>query len=1048
MSVARFSVKNYQFTVVLFVMAALIGVSAFRSVPRAEDPSFPIPIFTVVAVYPGASPGDVEQLVVDPVEERINELDDLKKVDTRVNDGLAVMRVEFDADVDADDKYEEVLRQINAVRPELPADLYSLDVNKANSSEVNVVQVALVSETAPYRDLADLAERLEDRLETVAGVKEAETHAYPEREVRVSVDLGRLAQLRIPVGQVIAAIQSDNANVPGGAVDVGRRRFSVKTSGTYASLEQVQGTVLRAADGRLVLLRDVAEVAWGYAEEAYVGRYNGRRAVFVTANMKDGQNIAAVRPALWAELDRFERAVPKTVAVERGFDQAENVSRRLSRLGVDFAIAILLVLVTLLPLGLRAAVIVMISIPLSLAIGLSLLSFAGYTLNQLSIVGFVIALGLLVDDSIVVIENIARFLREGATRREAAIKATEQIGAAVLGCTATLIFAFVPLLVLPGAAGDYIRSMPLAVIFTVLASLVVSLTIIPFLASLVLKEETGAHAAEGNRQVAEGNVFLRALNRAIQRTYAPVLHRALARPKTTVAAAGLLFVGSVLLVPAVGFSLFPKAGLPQFRVTVETPDGSALAETDRAARLAEAALVGHPSVRAVMTNVGHGNPQVYYNVTPAEERSNVGELFVTLGAYDEARTPVWLDSLRRRFAAYPNARIEVKEYENGPPIDAPIAMRLTGENLDTLRTLAARVESLLVSTAGTMYVNNPVRVNRTDLRVEVDAAKAGLFGVSPAEVDRTVRLALAGLPAGNFREADGDEYAITVRSPAQGAGGRQAVEALDGVYVSASGGGAAVPLRQVARVRFAASPPTIQHYDRERAVTVSAYVQTGYNTDRLTKQTMAALDAWAWPAGYGYTPGGEYESRQESFGGLGTAVIVTVFGILAILVLEFRTFRSTLIVASVIPLGVVGGIVALLLTGYTFSFMAVIGFVALTGIEIKNSILLVDFTNQLRAEGRGLDEAVEEAGRVRFLPIVLTTMTAIGGLLPLALQRSSLYSPLAWVIIGGLVSSTVLARLVTPVMYKLLAPAVEPAGAASPGDDGRAGAPVGVPVPA
>ena len=1035
MSLARFSVKNYQFTIVLFVMAALVGWSSYRSIPRAEDPSFPVPIFTVVAVYPGASPTDVEQLVVDPLEERINELDDLKQVDTRVNDGLAVLRIEFDASVDADRKYEEVLRQINAVRPELPSDLYSLDVNKATSSEVNVVQVALVSERAPYRDLADLAERLEDRLETVAGVKEAEAHAYPEREVRVSVDLGRLAQLRIPVGQVIAAIQSDNANVPGGSVDVGRRRFSVKTSGTYASLEQVQHTVLRAADGRLVLLKDVADVAWGYAEEAYVGRYNGRRAVFVTANMKDGENIAAVRPGLWAELDRFERGVPNAVTLERGFDQAENVSRRLSRLGFDFAIAILLVLVTLLPLGLRAAVIVMISIPLSLAIGLSVLSFTGYTLNQLSIVGFVIALGLLVDDSIVVIENIARFLREGATRREAAIRATEQIGAAVLGCTATLVFAFIPLLVLPGAAGDYIRSMPLAVIYTVLASMVVSLTIIPFLASLILKEETGGHAAEGN-------ALLRALNRGIERTYAPVLRRALARPKTTVAAAALLFVGSVLLVPAVGFSLFPKAGLPQFRVTVETPDGSALAATDRAARFAEAALVGHPSVRAVMTNVGHGNPQVYYNVNPAEERSNVGELFVTLRAYDEAQTPVWLDSLRRRFAAYPNARIEVKEYENGPPIDAPIAMRLTGENLDTLRTLAARVESLLARTAGTMYVANPVRVNRTDLRVDVDQAKAGLLGVSPVEVDRTVRLAVAGLPAGNFREADGDEYAITVRSPVQGPGGRQALEALDGVYVN-SASGAPVPLRQLARVRFAASPPTIQHFDRERAVTVSAFVQTGYNTDRLTTQVMAALDGWTWPAGYGYTAGGEYASRQESFGGLGTAIIVTVFGILAILVLEFRTFRSTLIVASVIPLGVVGGIVALLLTGYTLSFMAVIGFVALIGIEIKNSILLVDFTNQLRADGRALDEAIEEAGRIRFLPIVLTTMTAIGGLLPLALQRSSLYSPLAWVIIGGLVSSTILARLVTPVLYKLLAPAVEAAPAVAHSSGSGAGVDLG-----
>jgi multidrug efflux pump subunit AcrB len=371
----------------------------------------------------------------------------------------------------------------------------------------------------------------------------------------------------------------------------------------------------------------------------------------------------------------------------------------------------------------------------------------------------------------------------------------------------------------------------------------------------------------------------------------------------------------------------------------------------------------------------------------------------------------------------------VKEFENGPPIDAPVAIRVTGEDLDTLRLLAARVAGVLRRTPGTIYVDDPLRVRRTDLRVAVDGAKAGLLGVAPLDVDRTVRLALAGAEAGRFREADGDEHPIVVRLPAPASG--QTLDALSDVYVPAAGG-AAVPLRQVADVRFEASPPRIQHRDRQRAVTLSAFVRTGFNTDRVTKQVLAALDSIPFPPGYGFVAGGELESREESFGGLGGAITVAVFGVLAILVLEFKTFKSTLIVASVIPLGVVGGMVALLLGGYSLSFTAVIGFVALVGIEIKNSILLVDFTNQLRAQGVGLDEAIRRAGEVRFLPVVLTTLTAIGGLTPLALQGSSLYSPLAAVIIGGLVSSTLLSRLVTPVAYKLLAPSVDAAEAAAP----------------
>jgi multidrug efflux pump subunit AcrB len=653
----------------------------------------------------------------------------------------------------------------------------------------------------------------------------------------------------------------------------------------------------------------------------------------------------------------------------------------------------------------------MVSIPLSLAMGLTALNLTGFTINQLSIVGFVIALGLLVDDSIVVVENISRFLREGRSRREAALMATRQISVAVVGCTATLIFAFLPLIFLPGNAGKFIRVMPLTVVYTVLASLVVSLTIVPWLASRTLSRTEDP----------EGNVFMRWMHRAIGATYAPVLHRALARPGRTLAGAAALFAASLALVPAVGFSLFPKAGTPQFLVDVSTPDGSSLAETDRAARFAERIVSQQHGVASVMTNVGRDNPQVYYNVIPRNENAGVAQLFVTLDEYDSRETPAMLDTLRARFAAYPNARIEVREFENGPPIDAPVAIRLTGPDLDTLRSLAARVERVITATPGTMYVDNPVRLARTDLKVDVDQHKAGMFGIPAIEVDRTIRLGVAGLSAGVYRDGSGEEYPIRVRLPHQG---MPTVEALDRVYV-ASLTGATVPLRQVADVRFASSPPRIAHHEQQRAVTVTSYVRSGFNTDRVTRAVLDELEGMELPDGYRWTAAGEIESRQESFGGVGGAVIVATFMILAILVLEFRTFRSTLIVASVIPLGLVGGIAALWLTGHTLSFTATIGFVALIGIEIKTSILLVDFTNQLREEGMGLVDAIQKAGEIRFVPIVLTTLTAIGGLLPLALEGSSLYSPLAWVIIGGLISSTILARLVTPVMYKLLAPAVE-----------------------
>jgi multidrug efflux pump subunit AcrB len=1010
MSLTRFSVERPQLTLVAVVAMAALGIQALLTIPKAEDPAFAIPIYTVVAVVPGASPADIEQLVIDPVEKRLKELERVKRYDAQAEDGVGVVTVEFETEVDADRKYDEVVREMNALRPSLPAEMVRFEINRFNPANTFVAQLALVSETAPWHELDTRARDLRDRLSRVAGVKSAKLFAVPVREVQVRLDLAALAARRLPLTQALQALASEGANIPGGSVDVGGKRFNVKTSGPFTSLEDVRRTIL-AGDGRTaVRLGDVADVRWDYAEVTHAARYNGKRAVWVAVNLQETASVIAVRDRLWEVLNDWERTLPPRIALERGFDQSRNVSQRLSQLGSDFGIAILLVLVTLLPLGLRASAIVMVSIPLSLAVGVALLQMLGFTINQLTIVGFVIALGLLVDDSIVVVENVSRFLRSGSTPREAAVAATGQITVAVLGYTAALVLAFVPLLLLPGGPGKFIRGLPVAVVLTVLASLLVSLTVIPFLASRWLRPTDDPH----------GSKLLQAFQRGIAATYTPALHWALARPKRTLAGAAALFVGALALVPAVGFSLFPKAGTPHFLVTVETPAGTSRAATDAAVRTVERELMARPQVRSVFANIGRGNPETYYNVIPAGERPNAGEVLAVLDRYDPAATPRMFDSLRRTFEAVPGARIQVKEFENGPPIEAPIAVRITGPNLDTLQQLAAQLERLIAAQPGTRSVVNPLAVPRTDLRMVIQRDKAGLVGVPTAEVDRTVRLALAGLPGATLRGGDGREYDVRVTVPGAAV---PTPAMLERVFVP-SVTGAAVPLGQLATARFETSPPVIQHTKGQRSVTVTSDVRTGFNTGKVTDAILDSVSAWQRPAGYDIIAAGEVESREESFGGLGTAILVAVFGILAVLVLEFRTFTGTLIVASVIPLGVVGAVGALFLTGYTLSFTAMVGIVALIGIEIKNSVLLVDYTNQLREQGVPLDEAIETAGAVRFLPIVLTSLTAIGGLLPLALQGSSLYSPLAVVIIGGLVSSTVLARIVTPVMYRLIPPAV------------------------
>jgi multidrug efflux pump subunit AcrB len=1016
MGITEFSVKRFQFTLVMFLLLIGIGWSALQNIPRSEDPVFPIPVVTVVVVYPGADPEDMERLVIDPLEDAINETSDVKEIRSTASDGLAMVSVEYDWSKDAEKKFDEAFREINAARAKLPANVASVTVQKASPGLVNIVQMALIGPNSSPRALRDNAEDLQDRLEQVFGVRTVEVTGLPRAEIAVAIDLAKLAKFGIPLTQVVDTMKGENAIVPGGAINSGSRRFNVRTSGNYSSLDEIADTVIAGSAGpratnKIVRLKDIATVAWDYEEARHITRYNGKRAVFIGVTQKDDMNVFKVRDAVMREVDSFRDTLTPDMRLEVGFDQSRNVNKRLSGLAIDFAIAVGLVSITLLPLGLRAASVVMVSIPLSMAIGISLLYFAGFSLNQLSIAGFVLVLGLLVDDTIVVTENIERFLRQGYSRVEAAVLATKQIYYAVLGCTATLLFAFLPLFMLPEGAGKFIRSMAASITFTIIASLFVALTMIPFLASRVLKE----HQTQGNK-------LLQAIMGGIQTFYRPLLHGALTYPRTTISIAGALFVAVLGLVPLIGFSLFPEADVPQFRITVETPEGSTVEQTDKAVRYVEERLLARPEIKYVFSNAGRGNQRVYYNVFGRETKANNGELYVEAKKFNPRTTPKFYDELRREFADYPDAKIIVKPFEAGPPIAAPIAVRIIGPELDVLSELSIRTENLIKSVNGTRDVSNPLRLSRTDLDLNIDTTKASLFGVPTINVDRTVRLAIAGESIGNFREANGDEFPIVLRAPL--VDGHQNLAVLDQIYVNSLQGDA-LPLSQLIDPQLKTAPNSISRFKRQRSVTVTSQVASGFNTEKLTGEVLGLLAQEKLPPGYRYLIAGEREARESSFAGLGTAALIAVFGILAVLVLEFGDFRSTIIVAGVIPLGVIGGMLALFLSGYSISFMGAIGFIALIGIEIKNSILLVDFTHQLREQGVELLDAIQQAGEIRFFPILLTSLTAIGGLLPLALQGSPLYSGLAWVIIGGLLSSTFLARLVTPAMYLLLAPKMQ-----------------------
>lgn len=1012
MRISNFAVKNYQFTLVIFLMTIALGVTTFFNMPRSEDPSTNAPQFPVIVVYPGTSPEDMEELIVDPIEKRIYALEDIKRIKTKIRDGVAVLNVEYKYESNVNDKYQELVREINSMRGELPQDILSIDINKVTPSGVSILQIGLISENSSRESFKKYGERLQKELEKIPALKEVEIHGLPEEIVRIDLQLDKMSQMRIPLQAVLGSIQSEIGNIPGGTIEAGSKAFNVKTSGNYNNLEEIANTLVYSVQGKSIALKDIAHVHMDFDESKHITRLNGYRSIFVTAALKEGNNITQVQEQYLPVLENFKSTLPSNIDMVLAFDQADFVNKRLGGLGFDFIIAILLVSITLLPLGGRAASIVMISIPLSLAIGLVLLDLLGYSLNQLSIVGLVVALGLLVDDSIVVVENIERWIREGHSRMEATLLGTKQIGLSVVGCTITLIIAFMPLVFLPEGSGDFIRSLPMAVIMSVLASMFVSLTIIPFLASRLLKEHADGH---------QGNLFLRVLQNVISKSYAPLLERSLKKPVQTLLIALVIFGSSMAIFPIIGFSLFPASEKPQFLVNIIAPIQTKIGGTDKISREVERALKEIPEIDFFSTNVGKGNPRIYYNVIPENERTDFAQIFVQLKPNTSATEKIRItENLRNRFDNYAGAKIEVKNFEQGPPVTAPVEIRLSGENLDSLRTLASKTEKLIRQTQGTIYVDNPLSNLKTDIRVAIQKDKARSLGVNIVDVDRSVRMAIAGLKMGSFSDANGDKKEIILTSPKEE---RASLVNFDRLFIN-NNQGAAIPIRQIADLVLESSPLYIDHYNKTRTVSVTAFVQEGFLAERVINDVESKIKNMEFPDGYSYKVAGEAETREESFGGFQTVIIVTVFLFIAVLILLFKTFKSTIIVLSVIPLGMVGALTALWITGNSLSFVAIIGLIALAGIEVKNSILLVDFTNQLRKEGKALDVAIREAGEIRFLPIVLTTLTAIGGLMPIAWSTNPLISPLAIVLIGGLISSTLLSRIVTPVVYKLLPPRV------------------------
>ncbi len=1006
----KFSINNYQFVIIVFVVLLLWGTRAFITMPRTEDPPIAVPGAIITVVYPGATPNDMEELIVDKIEEKVNELEDIDEIRSTAGDGFTMINVTFDyGNYDFDDKYNDVVQQVNLIKADLPDDIKSISFRKKTTTDTKILQLALSSETAEYDAMENTAESLEQKLEQIPGILAAEITAVPEKQVKVEMNTDKMVNMGIGMDDISNAINANNQNIPGGEVVIGQNSFNVKTSGSFNSLDEVKNTVVGSVKGQLIYLKDVANVRMDYESNKYLANYNGKRSIFITAEQKQKTNVLEIADEAHAVIVKFKEQLPDGMELNYVHDQSISVKDSVNGFIMNLLQGIILVgIVIMFAIGIRSSIIIMIAIPSSILIGLGFVDLAGFGLQNVSIAALVIALGLLVDNSIVVIENAERLMNNGYGRKKAAIEGTKQVAYPIISSTLTTLAAFIPIAMLPDAAGDYIESLPVTVIATLTASVILALTVSPLLMSKIVKEPQA-----GEKKV---QPIQRVLNRFIEGPYRKALNYSLTHTRIVLIVTVSVFLSSLVVFKLfVGSSFFPKAEKPMFLIQATLPLGKSIEETEKTARYIESVLDTIPQINRYSGNIGHGNPKVYFNTFPKEYNKNYAEYYVVLNEYEADEFKQLVSELRETFSHYVGADVLIKEFQQGQPIQYPIEIVVTGDNINDLQKVSEDFEAILKKQEGVINVNNEMESLRTDLRVVINKDKASMLGVPVSTIDKTIRAALNGMKISEYRTGEGDVYDMVLSLPVDD---KAHMEDFDKIYVK-SLSGSQIPLSQLARIDFVSSPSKIMHFNMHRNATIGSDVASGYNTAEVTQIVANELAIYKLPHGIEYKLKGESEKQESTFGGLGAAAGIALLIIIAILVLQFRSFAQPFIILTAIPLALTGSFFTLFITGYDFSFTAFIGAVALIGIAINNAIILIDFTNEARKEGKTIFDALMEAGQVRFIPIIITSFTTIGGLLPLTLQGGAFWGPLGWTIIGGLMLSAFLVLLVIPVLYKL-----------------------------
>ncbi|MDD5497519.1 MAG: efflux RND transporter permease subunit [Atribacterota bacterium] len=1017
MSLPKLSVNRPVTILMLFIGLIVIGLISYQGLGLDLLPDMSFPVSAVLVSYPGVAPEEIETLITIPLEEVLSTLQSLDSITSYSQESSSIILLSFQWGTNMDIATLEVREKIDQVKRILPEGASAPMVFKFDPTIMPVMMLAMNSERYDLNELQKFAQDLvKPQLERLEGIARATVSGGLEREILVSVDNEKLRANNLTLAQVIASLGSENINLPAGTLREGNIDLLVRTLGRFKNLEDIEKVVLSNMQGRQIYLTEVAQVIDTYKERDVIAYINGLPSISFNLQKESGSNTVLVANRVYQELEKIKDLLPHEVEITVAYDSSDFIKKAISQVvNVGLTGALLAVIVLFLFLrSLKSTLIISVAIPISIISTFILLYFSNLTLNMMTMGGLALGIGMLVDNAIVVLENIFRHHQLGEESSLAADYGANEVSNAITASTLTTIAVFLPVIYVSGIAGELFKTMGLTITFSLLMSLFVALTLIPMLSSRLMKNEH--KVISSSEDSVRKNSFLSqsgSLFNFVKKEYSNLIKWSLRHRGIVVIGAIVIFMVSLSLIPIVGTEFMPSVDQGMFNINISLPVGTNLAVTEEVIRTVEGITSEIPEVRYVFSIVGGGGMGM------SQSTSSGGTIMVTLVDQRERErsTKEIIADLRAKVGEFPDTTINFGEQGVSLVTGSPLSIKITGDSLSELEYIADTVISLLSEIEGVYDLQSSIKEVLPELHIDIDREKANLYGLTAGQIATTIQNALLGKVAGYYLE-EGEQYDITVKLAR---GNVEQISELENLVIS-SAYGLQIPLKELAEVKMGVGPQTINREKQQRLVTVTGNV-SGRVLGEVIQDAQQQLASLVLPEGYYYNFSGEFEQMTESFSDLFFALILSILLVFMIIAAQFESLLFPFAVIFSIPFALIGVIIALLLARTSLNILVLLGFIMLAGIVVNNAIVLIDYINQLRRRGMERNEAVIEGGETRLRPILMTALTTILAMVPMALgigEGAELRAPLAVAIIGGLTSSTFLTLIIIPIFYTYL----------------------------